>query len=118
MKLHVKGLKTCGLLAPISYKTDPTAKMKTYREAYSLKVDIKNHLVKTGSETFLLYITVFRTGSPEAWLKFQTTLQKIIKGQSINNGPQMHAITKNLLTGESLRVVEHHSKKKQKRDKG
>ena len=49
---------------------------------------------------------MFKQGSPEAWLKFQTNLQKIIKGQILKTGPQWYAITKNLLMGESLRVFE------------
>ena len=63
-----------------------------------------------GINTFLLYVPVFKMGSPEALIKFYTTLQKIIKSQSLMTGPQMYAMINNLLSGESLCVFKDKAK--------
>ena len=53
---------------------------------------------------------MFKTGSEKDWLKIHKTLHKIIKIQSLKTGPQMYAMTNNLLTEEALRVFEQNSK--------
>ena len=55
---------------------------------------------------------MFSTGSAEAWLKFQRTLQKIIKSQNLKTGPQVYFMTNNLLVGETSCVLEHKAKEK------
>ena len=54
----------------------------------------------------LIYVLLFRTGSPEALLKFVTILHKIIRGQDLSTGPQKFGMTQNLVVGEDLRVFE------------
>ena len=51
-------------------------------------------------------MTLFRTVIPEALLKFVTILNKIIWGQDLSTGPQKLGMTKNLIVGEALRVIE------------
>ena len=110
MKLHLQYLKTRGPATPISYQLDYTIEMKLEIKVDSLKVNMKTQSGETGSETVSLYVLVFRTGSPEACIKFHTTIQKITRCQSIKTGLQMYATTKNLLAGEALRVFEQQEK--------
>ena len=76
----------------------------------SLKVYIKSQTGETSSKTILLYIPVFKMGSQEALLRLLKFLQKTIKGEILKTGPQMYTMMKNLLTIESLRVLDHHVK--------
>ena len=82
MKLHPQEFKTRS--PTIFYKPYPTVNMKPGSKVDSINLYIKTRPSETGSKTVSLYIPVFRTGSEEAWIKFQTTLHKIIKLQSLN----------------------------------
>ena len=110
MKLHIQELNIRGPAPPISYTSEYTVNMKTKSKLDYLKVDIKTHTGETGREVISLYVTVFNKGSLEAYLKFQTMLQKIIKGQSLRTGPKMYAITKNILAQEALHVFNQYAK--------
>ena len=37
-------------------------------------------------------------------MRFLTLLHKIVTGQSLNTGPKMYTMAKNILSGEALRV--------------
>ena len=88
MKLHLQELKNRGLEPPISYNPESTISMKPDSKSYYLKIDIKTQPGKRGSGTISLHVLVFKQASPEAWLDFQTMLQKIHKGQSLKTGLQ------------------------------
>ena len=63
----------------------------------SLKVDINTPLGEIGSNIVSICVPVFRVGPSEYFIKFQTKLHIIIRGQSLKTGPQMYTIKKNLL---------------------
>ena len=54
----------------------------------------------------VVYVPLFRTGIPEALLKFITLLHKIVRGQDLSTGPHKFGMTRNLVVRESLRVFE------------
>ena len=71
---------------PISYKLEPTVNINPESKSDSIKVDIVTHTSETGINTVLVYAPLFKTGSPESWIKFQTMLQKIINGEFLRLG--------------------------------
>ena len=79
----------------------------------SLKVDIKTQPGERYSKTVVIYVPMFRTGSPEALLKFVTLLHNIIRDQDLSTGPQKSGMTRNIVIFEALRVFEQ---KAQERD--
>ena len=111
MKIFLlQNIQKHGLATPISYKPDVNCNKKMLSKLYLLKLDINTHLGEAGVETTSLYIPVFKQNSLEAWLKLQTMLQKIIKGQSLKTGPQWYAIPKNLLVAEVLCVFKQQAR--------
>ena len=73
----------------------------TYKSA-SLKVDIKTQPGERDSETVAFYVPIFRTGRPEALLKFVTFLHNIIRVQDLSTGPQKFGMTRNLVVGKAI----------------
>ena len=59
-----------------------------------------------------IYVPLFRTGIPEALLKFMTLLNNINWGQDLSMGPQKFGMTGNLVIVESLRVFENKSRER------
>ena len=102
VKLQLQEFKNRGTAPPISYKLEPTFGMKPKTKSEYLKVDIKTQSGKANSKTILIYLPMFKTGSPEELLIFLTIIQKIIKGQSLTTGPKKYEIPNNLLAGEDL----------------
>ena len=83
-----KDIQNSGPAPPIGYTPDITVNNEADSKSESLNVDIKTHLGEVGSETISFYIPVFKQKSPEAWMKFKTFLQNIIKVQSLKTGSQ------------------------------
>ena len=54
-------------------------------------------------------IKMFRKRSLEAHLKFDTILNKIIRGQDLYTGPQKFRNTRRLVVGEALQVFEQNN---------
>ena len=54
------------------------------------------------SATYKVYLSPFDTGSPEQWLKFLTTLNLIMTGNGLVNGPAQFNLTRALLKGDAL----------------
>ena len=54
----------------------------------------------------LIYIPIFKTGLVEALLKLLSLFNNIIKVEKLTMGPQIYAMTKNLLEGQFLQVIE------------
>ena len=71
-----------------------------------LKVDINIQPGERDSNRVAIYVPLFRTGIPEALLKFVTLIHKIIRGQDLSMGPQKFGMTRNLVFGEVPRVFE------------
>ena len=95
---------------PIYYKPDFTVRMKPKSKSDSLKVNIKTQAIKSSSGTILIYVPVLNTDPPEALLRLLTLIQKIIKCHSLTTIPQMYAMLKRLLLGESLQASEKQAK--------
>ena len=91
-------------MPPISYKTDAYSKRKSTFNSESLNLDIKTHPGKKGSKKILLDVPALNIGYPEYFVHFFITLTNISKVWGLNIGPQMYAVTSNLLTRESLHV--------------
>ena len=72
----------------------------------SLKVYTKIQPGDRDSETVAIYMPLFRTGIPDALLKFFTILHKIVRFQDLSTGPQKFGMTRNLVVGEALQVFE------------
>ena len=89
---------------PFFYKPGVNINKKTESKLESLKVDINTHMGEVGIERTSIHIPVFKQESPEVWLKLQTILKKIIKGQSLKTGPQWYATPNNLVVAEVLCV--------------
>ena len=64
------------------------------------------------SDTVEIYVTLLRTGSPKALLKFATILHNITRGQDLSMGPQKFGMTWNLVVGEALRVFEQKARER------
>ena len=62
-----------------------------------------------------IYVLLFRTGSPEALLKFVTLLQNIIRGHDLSTGTQKFGMMWNLVVGESLQVFEQKAQEREKK---
>ena len=77
-----------------------------------LKFGIKTQPGYRDSDTVEIYVPLFRTGSPEALLKFITLLNKIIRGQDLSTGPQNFGMKRNLFIGESLQMFEQNSQER------
>ena len=92
-------------LPPISYKTDVTIGNNSTEKSDSLNIDIKTKPVERDSEAVVIYVPMLRTWSPEALLKFVTILNKIISGQDLSTGIQKFGMTRNLIIGEALQVL-------------
>ena len=106
MKLQISK-EDCNTRGPsplISYKSDPTLGKILTERLDSLKVNINTQPGYRDSDTVAIYLPMFRTGGPEALLKFFPILNKIIWGQELSTGPQKFGMTRNLVIGESLQV--------------
>ena len=65
MKLQLQQLKTRGPAPLISYNPDSTIRMKPDSKLYSMKVDINIQPGDIGRKLILLYVLVFKQGSPQ-----------------------------------------------------
>ena len=83
LQLPTKEWNNWGLPPPIFYKSDPTLGKTPADKLDSLKFDIKNQPGERDSETVVIHVLLFRTGSPESLLKFVTLLNKIIRFQDL-----------------------------------
>ena len=97
-------MKTQGPPTPISYKANVTIRKTLTDKSESLKVDIKTQPGKRESKTVVVYVTLFRTGIPEALFKLVTIIHKIIRGQDLSTGPQNFGMRWNLVVKESLQL--------------
>ena len=93
----------------MSYKANQTLGNTSMEKSDSMKVYIKTQPGKRDSKTVVIYMTPFRTGSTESLLNFVTILNKIIRNQELSTGLQKFGMTRNLVIGEALRVVEKKS---------
>ena len=73
-------------------------------KVYSLKVDIKTQPRDKYIKTVAIYMPLFRTGIPEAILKFVIIINNIIKGKDMSTVPHNYGMTHNLVILGSLRV--------------
>ena len=80
--------KNRGPPPPISYKPNVTIGKTPTENSDSLKVDIKTQPGESDSERVAIYMPLFRTGIPEALLKFFTILHKIIRGTIYPQDPR------------------------------
>ena len=78
-----------GLPPPISYKATPTLGKTPTDKWNSLKIGIKTQPGERDSETVAIYVLLFRTGSPEALLKFVTLLNNIIRCQDLSKDSEI-----------------------------
>lgn len=92
--------------ALILYKPETTIGKTPDDKSESLKVDIKTQPKERYSKTVAIYVPLFRTGGPEALLKFLMLLNKIIRGQYLYTGPHKFGMTRNLIAGEALWVFD------------
>ena len=99
LQLSKEDWKTQVSLPLISYKTGTTIGKTPMEKLDYLKVDIKTQPEERDSKTVAIYVLLFRTGIPEALLKFVTFLHKIIRGQGLSTLPQKFVITRNLVIG-------------------
>ena len=77
---------------------------RLFIKSYLLKVEIKTPSVEKDREKILIYVTFFKTLSPEAPLGLLITTTNIIKGQILTTFPEMYVVINNLLTREALYV--------------
>ena len=54
------------------------------------------------STTYEVTVEYFKAGSPEEWINFQKSLEKVFLGQHDTQGPQKYAKARQLLQGEAL----------------
>ena len=101
--------KIRGTLPPIYYKPNTTIGKSLKDKFYSFKVNIKTQPGERDSKMVAIYVPLFRTGSPEALLKFVTIIHKIIRGQDLYTGPQKFGMTWDLVVGEVPQVFEQKS---------
>ena len=59
----------------------------------------------------MLYVLLFKNGSSKALLKLLINLKKVMKGRNLKMYPQRDAMTKNLVSGESLWVFKYKVRK-------
>ena len=90
----------------IYYNPNATIRKTPTERSDSLKVNINTQPGERESETVEIYVPLFRSGSPEALLKFFTIIHKIIRGQDLSTGTHKFGMTQNLVVGESLQVLE------------
>ena len=117
IKIHLptEDLKNQGPPPPISYNPNATTGKTPTEKLDSLKVDIKTQPGERHSETVAIYVLLFRTGSPEALLKFVTLLHNIIRGHDLSTGTQKFGMMWNLVVGESLQVFEQKAQEREKK---
>eukprot|EP00957_Ditylum_brightwellii_P030070 2276365-Ditylum_brightwellii.AAC.1 len=53
---------------------------------------------------YKLSVPFFNKETPEEWIKFQSGLAAVLKGQNITQGPASYAVAKMLLKGDTLTV--------------
>eukprot|EP00957_Ditylum_brightwellii_P180489 13748995-Ditylum_brightwellii.AAC.1 len=58
------------------------------------------------SPIYKLSVPLLDEGTPEDWIKFQRSLQVVLKGQNVTQGPTSYAVAKTLLKGNALMVFE------------
>ena len=51
-------------------------------------------------------MTLFWDGIPESFLKFFTSINKIVQGKDLSKVPQKFRMTRNIVVGESLQLFE------------
>ena len=89
--------KTQGLPPLIYYKTNVTIGKTLIKTLDSFKADINTQPWYRDSDTVVIYVPLFWTGSPQALLKFVTILHKIIRVQDLSTVPQNFEMTRNLV---------------------
>ena len=82
------GLNTCRPLSLFSYKPDSKIGKTPIYMKYSLKVDIKTKPGDKERKMVTIYVTLFRTGSPEALLKFITVPGSFHRTPEVRDDPQ------------------------------
>eukprot|EP00957_Ditylum_brightwellii_P055247 4187491-Ditylum_brightwellii.AAC.1 len=55
---------------------------------------------------YKLSVPFFNEGTPEEWIKIWHSLQVVLKGQNVTQGPASYAVAKTLLKGNTLTVFE------------
>ena len=56
------------------------------------------------SLVYKLTVLFFDNGSTEEWIKYQSNLEAVLKGQNVTSGPSKYSVAKNILKGDALTV--------------
>lgn len=67
---------------------------------------LRTNPTSTTSPIYELTVVYFGTGTPEEWLKFKKSLDKVIDGQNLTNGPAKFALARRVLIGDALATFE------------
>jgi len=82
-----------------SSKTSST----TERDRQATAHEVRNDSANAESAIYKVYVPPFDRGTPEEWLKFYKTLERIIDGNGLTTGPSQYNLARALLTGDALK---------------
>ena len=79
---------------------------KTVSKLTSLTFSLRSNPAEANSTSYSLTVEYFKTGTPEEFLIFCHSVDKVIKGQNATTGPSKFALIKRLLQGDALAAFE------------
>ena len=96
-----KETSNSGFLAPPIPLVVTKEKVKLNKDEY-LAMKLRSNPNDKKSPVYELTVPYFASGTTEEWFKFEKSLRKVFIGQGLTTGPTQFAMTRRLLTEESL----------------
>ena len=86
-------------MVPLFDEEQPKAKKGDF-----LKIDVRSVPEDPNSETFVLDVPFFQSGTPKQWLDFKKNFENVRVGQNLTTGPAQYQMARTLLKGKALCV--------------
>merc|ERR1712127_1028673 len=71
-----------------------------------LTMKCRSQPAEANSPSYDVTIPYFGSGTPEEWLRFRSSLDKVIHGHNATTGPSRYALVRKLLEGDALAAFE------------
>ena len=87
------------LVAPIPLERPEEGKSKSTE---TMKFKLLSNPSDADGPTYEMVVKQFRTGTPEDYIKTIIAINRVLKGQNINTGPDQYSMVHRILLGETL----------------
>jgi hypothetical protein len=98
----ISSIKRQGSLIPVIPLTRPEEIKGEPEDRGHIKVNLFSNPTDKDGPTYEMQVKIFKSGTPEEFIKILIALKKVLKGQNITTGQSQYAMARILFNGEAL----------------